>query len=83
MTKTSIPLFSMNGDEILELMQKVNTPYVKGIMPAARILGVSRATLCRMKKAGKLDGTFFQSGRIILFDRKALCNLASTIETAP
>ena len=72
---SSPPIFAMSGQDALRLIRKANTPYIKGLKSAADYLGVSRSTICRLKRDGLLDGTFGQFGHVILFDKNKLSTL--------
>ena len=57
------------------------SPFISGIQAAAEYLGVSRVTLCRMKRNGMLKGTYFQGhkGGVILFSKEKLDHLNELI----
>ena len=78
----SPPIFAMSGQDALSLIRKANTPYLKGLRAAADYLGVSRSTICRMKRDGLLIGTFCQYGHVIIFEKNLLSTLIKkTIKT--
>lgn len=62
----------MTGEDILRLMRQANSPFLRGLEAAAEYLGVSRATVCRWKKAGKLNGAFCQLSGVVLFEKNVL-----------
>ena len=75
-------LLTATGDDLITLINRANSPFIRGIDAAAEYLGISRATLCRMKKNGQLDGLYCQIGKIVLFDRRKLDSICENKDEA-
>ncbi len=51
---------------------KTNDEFIRGIHGLAKYLGVSSVRAQWLKNSGKLDGTYFQDKRTLIFSRERL-----------
>jgi len=51
---------------------KTNDEFIRGIHGLAKYLGVSVGRAQYLKNSGKLDGTYFQDKRTVIFSRELL-----------
>lgn len=61
---------------IMDMLPKKreDVEYVKGLSGLCELLGCRRSKANKLKTSGRLDGTYIQEGRIILFDKEKVIN---------